>query len=40
MRSTVEERVFQTKSVFRNVDVFGCFWMVILGVSEESLMDL
>ena len=35
MRSTFEEMVFQQKSVFRKVDVFGCFRRVVLGVSEE-----
>ena len=40
MRSTFEERVFRNKSVFRNVDVFGLFLKVILGVSEEIYVSL
>ena len=40
MRSTFEETVLQETSVFIKVDVFGLFWRVVLGVSEEISADL
>ena len=40
MRLTFEERVFQHKSVFRNIDVFRLLWRVILDVSCEISLDL
>ena len=40
VRSTFDERVFQYKSVFGKFNVFGLFWRVVLGVSEEILMHL
>ena len=35
MRSTLTKEFSDKKSILRKVDVFGFFWKVVLGVSEE-----